>query len=547
MGTATWIALGLATPVTLIALLLVVARERGGPLPGVSALFEFLKEEAFILLFATMAGGYALGKVAVKGISLGPTAGSLVVGIGLSTWASGRHGVAFELPDLREHALLQPVHVRYRDEGRAAVSRRPASRCEELPDPLGSGAPRRRGPRDRPQAVARPRPGVAAGIFAGSNTATPGLAAANAAFASGVVQLPPGESQAEAIQDLSTAFACSYCVSAVLFVVFLKILPQVFGRDARAEARDFERQVTSGGAALPGAAAGFWPGTLPVQQRTYRIEEPWAIGRSIAELRTEQPLYLVDHLSRAGESVPVSAELVLERGDLISIFARVPLLLEAEARFGPELYQADAPQRELETVEVVQKNAAVVGLTLSDMVKDLGHGLYLNAMFRAGDEVPARPRRRHPAGRRAARDGVAGAHRAAGTRAWPGGATEPLHRPPDAGARALHRSPGRRDHDPDRQDRVHARLARAAAHGHRLQHAAHEKPRARRPVSGAGAPAARRSRPQRVRGGVGSELGRRSDARGRGGRSLPGALCDARRESRCPRSWRGWSACTCSR
>jgi putative transport protein len=206
-----------------------------------------------------------------------------------------------------------------------------------------------------------------------------------------VVQLPPGESQAEAIQDLSTAFACSYCVSTVLFVLFLKILPQVFGRDARAAAREFERQVTRGGAALPGSAAGFWPGTLPVQQRTYRIEEPWAIGRSIAELRAEQPLYLVEYVSRAGASLPISGDLVLERGDLISIFARVPLLLEAEARLGPELYQADAPQRELETVEVVQKNAAVVGITLSDMVKDLGHGLYLNAMFRAGNEVPRGP------------------------------------------------------------------------------------------------------------------------------------------------------------
>jgi putative transport protein len=241
------------------------------------------------------------------------------------------------------------------------------------------------------KALLNPPPGAASGVFAGANTATPGLAAANAAFASGAVTLPTGTERTDALQDLSTAFACSYCVSAVLFVVFLKLLPRFFGRDAKADAQAFEREVTRGGAALPGAAASFWPGTLPVQQRTYRIQKREMVGKSIAELRAAQPLFVVQHLSRDGASVPVADDLVLREGDLISIFARVPLLVEAAERFGPEIYQADAPQRELETVEIVQKNPAVVGLTLGDMVKDVGHGLYLNAMFRAGDEVPRGP------------------------------------------------------------------------------------------------------------------------------------------------------------
>jgi putative transport protein len=389
--TATWIALGLATLVGLVTLLLVVARERGGPLPGVGALFEFLNEEPFILLFATMAGGYALGKFEFKGLSLGPTAGSLVVGIGLSTWASGRHGVAFELPTFAStlffNLFMFAIGMKVGPQFLAGLQRGAKNYLIlALVVPLVAA-----GLVIALKVWLEPPPGVAAGIFAGSNTATPGLAAASAAFASGAVQLPGNVSRTAVMQDLSTAFACSYCVSAVLFVVFLKVLPRLFGRDARAEARVFEREIAGSGAALPGAAASFWPGTLPVQQRTYRVEGPSVIGKSLATLRAEQPLYLVEHLTRDGATVPVTDDTELRKGDLISIFARVPLLVEAQARFGPEIYQADAPQRELETVEVVQKNPAAIGLTLSEMVKDLGHGLYLNAMFRGGNEVPRGP------------------------------------------------------------------------------------------------------------------------------------------------------------
>ena len=388
MGAASFVALALATLVTLLCFLFVIVRERGGPLPSVGALFRFLSEEPFILLFSTMAGGYALGKITLKGLSLGPTAGSLLVGIGASSWASGRHGVDFELPTFAStlffNLFMFAIGMKVGPQFLSGLHRGAknylilAFLVPLVAAALAVGS----------RAILNPPPGATSGVFAGANTATPGLAAANAAFASGAVTLPTGVGRNEALQDLSTAFACSYCVSAVLFVVFLKLLPQVFGRDARSDARAFEREVTRGGAALPGAAASFWPGTLPVQQRTYRIEKPDATGKSVAELRAEQPLYVIEHVGRDGASVPITDDLVLRPGDSISIFARVPLLLEAAERFGTEIYQADAPQRELETVEVVQKNSAVVGLTLGDLVKDLGHGLYLNAMFRAGDEVP---------------------------------------------------------------------------------------------------------------------------------------------------------------
>ena len=96
------VAVGFAAGIVLVVTLLVLAARAKGeglqPLPAVDAVFEFLKRKPFILLFLTMAGGYSLGHVSVKGLSLGPTAGSLVVGMGLSLWASARHDVSFEVP-----------------------------------------------------------------------------------------------------------------------------------------------------------------------------------------------------------------------------------------------------------------------------------------------------------------------------------------------------------------------------------------------------------------------------------------------------------------
>src|SRR4029078_12899587 len=60
-------------------------------------------------------------------------------------------------------------------------------------------------------------------------------------------------------------------------------------------------------------------------------------------------------------------------------------------RIGPEV---NAPQvRDIapETVEVVLHNPRAVGRTMLDLARDVGHGLYLNAMFRGGEQIPVGP------------------------------------------------------------------------------------------------------------------------------------------------------------
>src|SRR5262249_43828889 len=96
-------------------------------------------------------------------------------------------------------------------------------------------------------------PGMSAGIFAGSNTATPGLGAAQTAYASATGGMLHGQPLSDVLANMSTAFAFAYCISTVLFVVMIK-LPDMLGRNTPAAARALEAQLRGDSLApLPGS------------------------------------------------------------------------------------------------------------------------------------------------------------------------------------------------------------------------------------------------------------------------------------------------------
>src|SRR6478609_3607421 len=59
-------------------------------------LFKWLAANPYILLFVTVGGAVLLGKVTVMGYGLGMVASAIVVGAGISAWAS-TYGVAMKL------------------------------------------------------------------------------------------------------------------------------------------------------------------------------------------------------------------------------------------------------------------------------------------------------------------------------------------------------------------------------------------------------------------------------------------------------------------
>jgi putative transport protein len=347
--------------------------------------------QPFILLFLTVAAGYGLGRLQVKGIGLGATASTLLIALAVSLLAA-QVGVQFKVPEfasvlffnLYMFAVGMKVGPQFISGLRANAARfiAIAVLIPLLSVGLMFGV----------RALFHLQPGFTAGIFAGSNTATPGLGAAQAAYAGGAAHVPAGTTAAAAQANLSTAFAFTYCLSMVLFIVLIKLSPALMRRDVKRAARELEASIHGAGTApLPGAGAEFLGDTLPVAVRTYRVEQSRAIGHSLRELRAAYPLVSVERLLRAGQSLEARDEVVIQSGDTLALHGRIERLLDAAPRIGPEV---DAPEiRELgaETVEVVVHRPESSGHTLLELARDAGHGLFLNAMFRGGEQIPFGP------------------------------------------------------------------------------------------------------------------------------------------------------------
>jgi putative transport protein len=348
-------------------------------------LLPWLGKQPFILLFVVVAAGYALGRIKIRGIGLGATASTLLIGLGISLWAA-LIGIRYAVPELAStiffNLFMFSVGMKVGPQFLSGL-RRDAGKFIffGLFIPFVSI-----GLLLALRAVMHLGPGLAPGILAGSNTATPGLGAAQAAY---LARLPHGAAADEAIGNLSTAFAFTYCISMTLFVLLMK-LPDLLGRDTPKAAAALEAQMRGAlSAPMPGAGDEFLVGPLPVALRSYKIEEPMFVGKRLADLRRTYPLVAVERVLRAGKLLEPADDMVLQPADGVALYGPISRMIAAAPSIGPEIDIPEMRELATETVDVVVHKAA--GRTLGELARDVGHGMYLNAMFRGGEEIPHGP------------------------------------------------------------------------------------------------------------------------------------------------------------
>ncbi|MHA7633440.1 aspartate:alanine exchanger family transporter [Corallococcus sp. M7] len=347
-----------------------------------------LGHQPFILLFLVVAGGYALGKMQVKGVGLGSTAATLLLGLAVSLWAYQAFHITYAIPEFTSTVFFNLFIF--------AIGMKVG--------PQFIGGLQREGRHLLVLALLVPllsallvylsrfvfplQPGLVAGILSGANTATPGFGAAQSALASGAVKLPSGVTLEEARANLTTSYALLYSVSMVLFTVMAKVLPKLFGRDAMADAKAMEQQLAGEQQdPLPGTAESFLHGTAPLHVRVFRVENPEVAGQSLGQLGPLAPRAGVERVLHAGRVYLPEDGLVLHRGDEVAVAGPVGLLLNGPVRIGPEVNSPLGDVR-VETVELIAHQTDIVGRTLGELAETAGHGLYLNAWFRGGVELP---------------------------------------------------------------------------------------------------------------------------------------------------------------
>ena len=312
--------------------------------------FHFLATNPFILLFLTVGLAVWLGRQSVAGYGLGMVASAIIVGSGLSVWASV-YGEKLALDNFTKslfyYLFMYGVGLRVgpsfvnslggdgiKFTALAIVS----CLCGLTIVVLGV------------RFLELP-PGTAGGILAGSQTMSAAIGSAEQAVTSGAITLPAGTSAGDVSAMIALSYGITYLWGTVGIILITKYLPTWWGIDARAAARDYEKEhgVASGDAP---AVSGWVAGSL----RAYRLENSGWVGRTMADMLRENPEYRFVNIVRDGTALGAREDLPLALGDIIALGGTLTGLTDKMGLIGPEVADRTALDLPLDRAEILVTN-----------------------------------------------------------------------------------------------------------------------------------------------------------------------------------------------
>src|SRR3954469_1829235 len=230
------------------------------------AFFSWFAANPYVLLFFTVGISVWLGRQTVKGYGLGMVASAIIIGCGLSVWAS-TYGEKLELNNFTRllfyYLFMYGVGLRV---GPSFVNSLGGDgikftflafvSCVIGLTLVVLGAK----VFDLPM-------GAAGGMLAGSQTMSAAIGSAEQAVLAGVITPPAGTTPEQVNAMIALSYGITYIWGTVGIILITKYLPQWWGVDARAAARAYEKEhgVASGDGP---AFSGWTPGSM----RAYRLE-----------------------------------------------------------------------------------------------------------------------------------------------------------------------------------------------------------------------------------------------------------------------------------
>jgi putative transport protein len=360
---------------------------------GLHGFFELLDKQPFIFLLLALAIGYPLGKVSIGGISLGPTAGTLLIGVAISLTAKVGFDITYSIPGLVStiflllfmNALGLRVGPQFfaglRSGGMAFIVI--ALVVWSLNWIIAFGGVK----------LVGLDPGFAPGIMSGSYTITAIIGVATSALESGAWSPPEGMSADQVGANIAAGYAISYILSSVGIILLIRYLPAMFGRDPVADAKEAEEQM-SGGATepVPGAAGSLTLGFSPLDIRAFRVEQDDFAGKTIEQLFEQHPRAPVLRVVRDGEVIEPADNPTIQKGDVIAVRADVDdMIHKGHVVVGPEVDDPVARNIQLEAADLRIGLREASGKTVTELHQLVGFGLQLKALFRQGQQLPVGP------------------------------------------------------------------------------------------------------------------------------------------------------------
>ena len=359
-----------------------------------SFLFSYLSENPFVFLFLSLAIGYPLGRLTFKGVSLGTTAGTLVVGVALALTSFSVYGLKIEEPGLVSDIFLMmfmyAIGMKVGPQFFSGLARGGIDFVViGLIVVFSNFAIVVIGAK-----LMGLEPGYAAGIISGSYTVTAVMGVAQSAISSGAFTPPEGMSIDHVSANIAAGYAVSYVLSTVLIILFIKYLPSLFGIDPVKAGKDAEAEFSTGDddEKLPSTFGFSDVGVLPIDVRAYKVTHQELVGRSVQELYQSFPDAAVLKVVRGDEVIDASQNPTLALNDVIGIRGEYRVLIaEGEADIGNEVDEPRARNVDIEVADIHVGKSEHAGKTIAQLHAEVGFGVYFKAIFRQGHQQPLLP------------------------------------------------------------------------------------------------------------------------------------------------------------
>lgn len=230
-------------------------------------------------------------------------------------------------------------------------------------------------------------PGTASGLAAGALTQSSVIGTASGALAQ--LGLPKGVlEQQEA--NIAAGYAVTYVLGYILTLIYVPLLaPKVMRIDLKVEAKKLEAELSGG---EPPKTENLH--YRKFQARAYRVAA--AAGRTVKAIEEEiGRRTVIERIVRQGADIEPHLDTVLEAGDDIVIAGRTAAIVAARPVIGTEI-DADEILKAIpgNVIDVLVDNRKLHGRSLQEVADRVGNnarGVFLRALTRMGREVPLSP------------------------------------------------------------------------------------------------------------------------------------------------------------
>ena len=345
--------------------------------------FDWLAANPYILLFFVVGGAVLVGKFTIKGYGLGMVAAAIVVGAGLSAWAS-TYGVKMQLDNFAKslfyYLFMYGVGLRV---GPSFINSLKGDGLKFTVLAVFCSVLGLIGAVVFAKAFSLPD-GAAGGILAGAMTMSAAIGSAEEAVKQGVFKLDPGQTAEQVSGMIALSYGLTYIWGTVGIILICKYLPRWWGIDARAAAKKYEAEK-----GVPNVDDAMLTGYRPLALRAYRLTNNETAGQTVRQFLNKNPEYKIVNVARGDERLGAADDLVLQKGDVIALGGRLESMTANLGLIGPEVPEAKALNVPIDQAEILVTNKEMVGKELKELRNTpLAGQIALHHIERGGVTIP---------------------------------------------------------------------------------------------------------------------------------------------------------------